>query len=657
MLRFLRLYNRWILAVGGTLLLVAWALGGALSTCTSTAAMSGAPWATYGADSETITYGDLEGLRGEMRVLNHLGDRSLQQFGADQAPEHWFLISREAEEAGLVGGEGDGREVMSAVAAMVNARQPAGSTPVDAMDVLSTFMRESQADQKTVLTTLAKVNGVNRLRQIYSSMPRFSDARLRSSAASALDAVAGDVLVLDARKLSVPAIPPATDDTKLQAQLERYGDKLPGQGDFGFGYRLPDRVKLEWIEIREASVRTAIEASGALDTLTLKKRFAENPSKYGAPAGSASDVLSSFSAYEQSVRQRVLDELTTERMNEISKFVSDQLAVSLRGVPRDQAYIVLPNDWEARRPNLQRLAEEIASHFKIEMPVYESTGDNWKTAADLRGMRGIGTSSTTRFGPQPVQFAQLVDKLKEFGHGIDTMPLQKDVVGPPMTSASRDLYFFRVTDADPSRAPKTVDEAREAITADVLAEERYAALERLLPELETLAKQEGIRAVVSQYGGSVEFAPNLREAAPETIAYGIRFANIPGLGNNIDAMREIIRRASALPIDRPASEIPEAERTFVIPLPKSLAVLMVRVTDRFPLTTEDFQMVARNPSIQGALLGEEFRTATLEALSFDALKARHNFRLVRGGDEEGETPSGEAAQSTPGPTPGPTPAG
>ncbi|MBL9120174.1 MAG: hypothetical protein JNL80_09705 [Phycisphaerae bacterium] len=647
MLRHLRTHNRTIMAVGGTLLLVSWALGGALSSLSSNAASRGAGWATVGASSKKLTADDLASIQEEMAVIEALGDPLLNQIGASDDPSHWYLLSREATDAGLVGGLGDGRLRAEEIAMAINVQNKTqGSTQpdIDGTFVVRAIMSKSRASERGILNTLSKVNGVHRLNELYSSMPRFSDSRLRVAASKALSSVACDVVALDARTLALPEIPEPSE-TELQAQLAKYGEKKPNEGEFGFGYRLPDRVKVEWIEIPIANVRAAIEGSNALDSITLKKRFAENPAKFGVTDASL-DALALFPVYESTVRQRVLDELVAERMNEITKFASDQLALAQRGLPKDGGFFRLPEDWSTRKPNLQTLCDQIGEQFAIAAPFYGSTGGQWNSSADLKTLREIGTASTTKFGANALTFTQLIERTKELGQGSDTTPIQKDVVGPPLTATSKSVFFFRVTDVDPSRAPTSAAEAGDTLKRDVIAEDRYAALKQAEADLLNLARTEGIRALADRYGAKVEFAPRVAETNPQMLAYGIKMAaSLPGVGANDAAVRTVIDLASKLPLDKPIADVPEADRTFLFPLDDKLIMVAVRITDVTPLTLEDFQMTISNPRAKDGLLDATFKTAVSELLSFESLKKRHNFHLIREKDEEEPKTEGDADKS------------
>ena len=115
MLKFLRLYQGWILAVFGTFLVITFLLPQAIQGLFQSYAVSGGDWATVG-EGETITNGQLQVVRGELLVQDILPVQTVPRaLGADKDPSYWYLLSREAEQAGLVGGAGIGRDYLASI--------------------------------------------------------------------------------------------------------------------------------------------------------------------------------------------------------------------------------------------------------------------------------------------------------------------------------------------------------------------------------------------------------------------------------------------------------------------------------------------------------------------------------------------------------------
>ena len=115
MFKLLRQYNKWILAVGGTLLLITFLMPTAIQSCAEQSAFSGSTWATY--DGGSVTGAELELAQKELRVVEVLRNPQFVQLGADRDPAHWWLLVHEATKAGLVGGAGEGEAMLAQIAA------------------------------------------------------------------------------------------------------------------------------------------------------------------------------------------------------------------------------------------------------------------------------------------------------------------------------------------------------------------------------------------------------------------------------------------------------------------------------------------------------------------------------------------------------------
>jgi len=252
MFKFLRKYNKWILAVGGTLLLIVFLIPTAIQRLGNRAGRRGATWATVGLPQPgKVTSSDLDLVRRELRLL-----QTIQQFqgplipGLDDIddPAHWFLLVREAEAAGLVGGTA----ARSATAGLAQIAAATGES--------SGF----------VGLTLAKVEGVLRLIDLYLDRNKLSDRRLKVEARRLFHGVDADVVVIEASTRDAPQV---FGDDELRPQMEEFAEIAPGEGEMGFGYRLPDRIQLEWITIPADTVREAIAASDLLGPRRLRKHW------------------------------------------------------------------------------------------------------------------------------------------------------------------------------------------------------------------------------------------------------------------------------------------------------------------------------------------------------------------------------------------------
>ncbi|RLS89183.1 MAG: hypothetical protein DWI09_04960 [Planctomycetota bacterium] len=623
MLKLLRQYNQWILVVGGTLLLIAFLMPSAIQGLARQSAVSGALWATYrGGD---VTGADRDEAQQELRVIELMPNQILSFLGADKDPAHWWLLVHEATEAGLVGGDGDG------VAAL---EQIASNAKIAPEQVLFNLARASGSNRDVVLAALAKVQGVSRLVNLSLNVDRVSDRRLKQSVARSLLAVSGDMIVLDARSNSVIEAAAPSDD-RLTEHLKKYADTVrPADALIGadkFGYRIPDHFKVEWLSISKSAVAASMANSPELTTLALKKRFAQNPSKYGGGAGDGAN----FAALEIAVRTAVTEELVKARMDEIAKFASDQLGLAQRTLKRDGSHFVLPAEWSTQMPQLQALAQTIAAEFSISAPSYQSSGESWISTTELAAIPGLGTAKTAKFGT-PLSAPQLAAVAKELSTPSIATPFQVNIASPAMIADGGDAYFFRMIAAEASKQADDLAAVRANVEKDLIALDRFQWLEANKDALAAEAARDGIRAVATKYGVKVEFAKDVAEANAQFIQYGIRMgAGLPSLNNDPKAIAAIIEKAAPIAFAADMSAIPLADRTIAVAVPDKLSLVLMQVTAKTPVTEEKFSELASALMGQsGSRLVNVTSDPTLaidpkSLFGFDALAKRYSFKPTR----------------------------
>jgi len=590
MLRFLRKYNKYILAVFGTILLVTFLVGSAITSLLAGTGQARAEWATLGPDGdESLTATDLEQARRELRLLSAIG-RNVPLYGNLDRPEHWFLLVREAQSAGLVGG-------------------PYASPLAQSGSGLAQLTQLSGESPRFILETMAKLAGVSSVLDLYIggspysqalSTSRYSDRRFKHLAQDRFHQVTAQVVVLEA---STPDEPRAFTEAQLTEQMDKYAEYLPGAGEMGFGYRLPDRAKIEWLVVSADSVRAVIVDSDELNPVALRKHWRLNAARLGSPQPNA-DV-------PDAVRNDLIETLTEQKLKEISRVAHNRLLSEQRTHQQDGGPGMSFTD----------LALSLQETFGVSLPDYHATGGRWLWSKDLAELEGIGQATTAKFGRFPTSLGVLVMSASEFGRD-DTIPIRQGAVGPPLDGPDGSIYFFRITDTDPSRPPRSVDEVRDALVADLGRLEVYQELVESTAVIERQARQEGLLTVALANNAVVE------RASTFTTAGGVA---LPKIGVHEPTVQTIVDRARRLPPEKPIDELTEEQRTFVVPVEDRLALLVVRLIRQRPLTETSYTQQAQSGVLQYLIMFPEVQerlTEAVEAFAFDVLAARHNFKFV-----------------------------
>ena len=641
MFKFLRKYSNWILAVGGTLLLVTFLVPQAIQGLSQYSAVTGGTWASVGTSGEKITLGEYDFIQRQTRLIDLLGPQNpINQLGAGSNPAHWYLLVREAKAAGLIPGATSGITLAEAMA------QNSGDG-VTAQSVIQNLGARSGLSPKQTIETLAEIVGVNRLMQLVAGAGRISDLRMRSVAARKTLGVAADLVVIDAKSnTSIQA--PNHEEAKYAEQLSTHAEAPSGSGERGFGYRIPDRFKIEWLFIPKSAIEVSVLNTKALDSVELRKAFLRNPAKFGAIANlSTSSSGPSFQEYRERVRTQVLSEEIAKQTKNVAKFASDQLQFPRRGLDTDGIHVVLSDDWASRRLSLTELATKIREQFGIELPAYASSGQDWLEGSDLADEKfgDLATASTDRFGTTSMQTPQVIEAIKEFG-GNETVPVQANLALPPLKTSGGDLFIARIIDTDPSHPPADIAEVREEVKKDLDAIFRFESLNEQMPEIMKTARTDGLRTVANAFDVPVEFASNIREADLNLLVqYGVTISgSIPGVGTNTDAITKIVEKASKLDPKTPITEQPIEDRIFSVALPDILKVIIVKVDRLSPLTSEQWtSLTSAGPGLQQAVAQDLAPSDPAKLFDFDALKTRHIFEPSRSNsDDDEETADADA---------------
>jgi hypothetical protein len=620
MIKHLQTYNKQILAVVSMLLLVVFLAPTLVTRCGGPQASSGTVYASL-SDGSKLTLGELAEMRGQLAVLAMMQEPLTRQLGVEKDPEHWWLLVREARAAGLVGGQSDARTVLAAAAAQ------RGMT---ADQLLGQVASSARQPGPVVLDALANLNGVQRLVTLAIGGRALSDARARTVARELLTSVDCETVMIDAATVGdrVPVDPPTAD--RIAATFEKGKSKLAGAGPGGIGYRWPERVRMEWMTVSSGDIARSLAGDPALGAVELRKEFRKDPAKFGVPAAELAPGATppSFDAYAAKVRADVERRLVAERAERIASFVRDWVRASTKDLPSEGGLFKLPEDWSNRPVTLAALSQELATRFGVAAPAVTGPAPALVPVADLAADPVLSRATVSEFG-KPMAVAAALRAMRPIDPE-SRLPMQPGVVGPVARTPTDDVVVWRVVEADPAHDPASLDEVRDAVVKDTVTEMRYDRLAAMVGEIQARAAADGLADVAKDYGGTLERATNVHLADPNVMrTYGLRFpSTLARAGQDVDAIRAVVRRAVALPTDRPADTLPAADRTVAVAVPAKLGVIVANISKVTPITLEDYQALAAQGSIAQGSMQDEPKPDLPALFGSDAMKKRAGFALA-----------------------------
>jgi len=286
MLKFFREYNKYILAVGVALLMIAFLIQPTLSMFTPDPREE--VIGTIG--GEEVTLGDQRVADTHLRVLESVSPILLAFAGNTPGepphPLQWFLMLRDAQSMGLSASDAQVNELLVAL----NFDEARLASVSRQMGMSRQAVREALRQWIVVLEYKELVNGLahtrfdERLRYALTAMqlmqrgnymiglglsesafggaPRLREPLLKRFMYDEQTRVRITALVVPSDRYVLGVSEP---DEQTQNELfERYKESLPGEGEpYGLGYRVPDRVKIEYLEIPMSRLREKVRVEEA----------------------------------------------------------------------------------------------------------------------------------------------------------------------------------------------------------------------------------------------------------------------------------------------------------------------------------------------------------------------------------------------------------
>lgn len=669
MLKALRKYNKWILVIGGTLLMLAFLVQPAINQLSGDPGAR--PWATL--DGGTLRMRDAQRAVGEIGAIERMSFGYYPaSLGLDRqdGPTHWVLLVHEARRAGYVGESADGVEWLPDLMAEMYMQNRYGGSWRQFVqfspDVLREYdqtrqraegsidqiiddtARASRLTPQETRAALSKLRGVLRMVNAYFDAAKVSDRRAAQAGREALDAAYVDYVFVPAALRAGQV--PEPDEAAINEFFEKHKAVKPGQGEHGIGYLLPERLKLEWLALNAGAIRDTI----SLDPVALHKRYLRDRAKYPGEFGTE--------------RANVERDMKAERLAEVMQAAHQTIQAEVRKVTRrlesSGPYKTLPQDWEASRPRLETIAQAVVEQVQkstgvtIPLPTVTVKGAEWVTRDETPVLEGIG-SSTIQTGNTRLAFTDVVfgvRELRKAGAEDPTVPVQ---VGLPLIETAflgpdESRYYATVLDARPESAPDSAAEIRSRVVDDF---RRVAAYQELVPraeEFRSLVAAEGLAKLLetvtprdSELPAGVT-RPEVRSRIRVT-AEGVQGDSAVSGTVNVKEFRDAVLAAAATlnPLTPPGEFDPQSA-TVAVAIPSHLGVAVARVTALEPLTTERFRMadpmiVARRQ--RSELIPDGDNAAADAPFSLERLKERHRFEAGRNSERDEEEATADAGST------------
>lgn len=478
------------------------------------------------ASAEVIQYARQLIQRNRYRV----GDRELQAVYSKTAPTdiYWILLRQEAALAGIHVSNEEVGEVLGHVIPQLFGGQTYGA-------VMQGIVGRYGIAEGEILAMYGKVLAVLQYTETICSIQAVTDAQVRHLASFENESMNTEAVQMRASYFVDKSATPS--QAELLEQFDRYKAVFPGDPNesnpYGFGYKLPDRVQLEYIAVKLADVSSTVAAPTheEMETFYRDNRdtlftepVASDPNDPNAPLV---DRRKDFSEVIDEIREQLTEQRIATRAEQIlieARNDADAQLVPLRAreeKPSEQ-------DMRSAAGDYQKIAQDLG--VKHGMPLY-SGRTGLLSGMDVQSDKHLGRLFLTGYGQTPIRLSQLLFSIEQFGERAVTLMSVPDVqmfrsIGPvrDLSGVSRPdtdpiMALVRIVAVEPTAPPAALDvsystkglrvgdkeddegiwSVREKVADDLRILAAWDTTKTRAQEFIALATQDGWDAAVAKY--------------------------------------------------------------------------------------------------------------------------------------------------------------
>jgi hypothetical protein len=459
--------------------------------------------------------------------------------------------------------------------------------------------------------------------------------------------------------------PAATAPTtqEVQEQFRKYANVPASQpttapASLPFGYKYPDRVKIQYLAIRPDQVREAVK-KGKSDydwEVAAQRYYLSHQGEFKAAQPTASPLGPSLPNAATAPATQPFSEVNTQVMEKVMQPEVERLTADVRAAVAKRltaaweqyraqsgggsassrpATTTAPTSTPATSPAtspagtqptgfpsfafLEQLAAEIQKEFGV-LPAVTSKADQWLSADDLSKLPGIGRAFTTRddgriFANYVLQSAEPFMPVPAKADPAAVLSILEP--SEPLEDFERNVYFFRLTDAQPAHAPTDLAELRQQVEQDVVAGRAYAKAVDEAKKLLDQAKKDSFEKAAAAAGRAVKTTGSFgqRSGSPTTI---------PNYPLEADARQAMVAQAQKLLTEATPDKPNPA---MVIELPSERKVLVAELAGVTSQLPEQFAFAERLRAAR-QMAYREMQTLAADYFKADAVKSRLGYRSL-----------------------------
>ena len=415
---------------------------------------------------------------------------------------YWLLLQNEAQLAGIRISNTQVGELLGRVIPQLFEGQTYSQ-------LIGAIIRQQRIPEDQILTTLGKLLAVLQYSSTVCSNEDLTTRQIMQAASTEEEKVNVEFVKFDSAVFAEKQQQPGAD--KIAEHFDKYKAIAPGtvsdENPHGFGYKLPDRVQLEYIAVKLDEVKTIVKRPtqdelGDYYSRNKEQLFTEQvPSDPNDPNSLPVKKTNSYAEVANSISQQLLKDKINSTAQNILQEARTLTEAALENLEIESAKVTTEQLRE-KAGDYKTAAGQLSEKYKIK--VY--TGQTGRLSPiDMQSDENLATLFLQGHGQNPVRLSKVVfavDELavSELGPFDVPKPRMFENIGPVKdmmsmysSDASGIMAILRVIDAQKAAEPESIDQTYSTSSLEFdpneekPGEDIYSVKEKVAEDLKKLA--------------------------------------------------------------------------------------------------------------------------------------------------------------------------
>ena len=433
-----------------------------------------------------------------------ISEKQINDIYRRQAPPgiYWLLLQNEAQNAGIRVSNAQAGELLGRVIPQMFEGQTYSQ-------LIGAIITQQRIPEQQVLTTLSKLLAVLQYSSIVCSNEDLTTLQIMQMASNEEERINVEFVKFDPAVFAEQQESP--DEDKIAEHFDKYKAIAPGavsdENPHGFGYKLPDRVQLEYIAVKLDEVKTIVkrptqDEMGNYYSRNKEQLYTEQvPLDPNDPNSLTIPKVKSYAEVANSISQQLLKDKINSRATDILQEARTLTEADLEDLKIESAEVTTEQLRE-KAGDYKTTAAQLSEKYKIK--VY--TGQTGLISPiDIQSDEQMGTLFLQGYGQNPVILGKVVFAVKELAvselgpFDVPTPRMYenigpiKDMMSMYSTDASGIMAILRIIDARKAAEPESVDQTYSTHSLkfdpneEDADEDTYSVKEKVTEDLKKLA--------------------------------------------------------------------------------------------------------------------------------------------------------------------------